>query len=97
MLRTKKLVIWSLGLMMLAVSATTLAAKKPNILVLWGDDVGVWNTSAYNRGGMGYKTPHIDSIATEGVRYLQICMHNNPARQVVRRSSSESSHSERGY
>jgi len=41
-------------------------AKKPNILVLFGDDIGYWNISAYNRGMMGYRTPNIDSIAKEG-------------------------------
>jgi arylsulfatase A-like enzyme len=40
--------------------------KKPNILIIWGDDIGLWNISAYNMGGMGYKTPNIDSIAKEG-------------------------------
>ena len=40
--------------------------EKPNILIIWGDDVGWFNTSAYNRGMMGYKTPNIDSIASEG-------------------------------
>ncbi|HVK16524.1 MAG TPA: arylsulfatase [Fimbriiglobus sp.] len=40
--------------------------KKPNILVIWGDDIGLWNISAYNRGMMGYRTPNIDRIAKEG-------------------------------
>ena len=40
--------------------------KKPNILVIWGDDIGQFNISAYNMGMMGYKTPNIDSIAKEG-------------------------------
>ena len=40
--------------------------KKPNILVIFGDDVGYWNVSKYNRGMMGYRTPQIDRIATEG-------------------------------
>jgi arylsulfatase len=40
--------------------------KKPNILVIWGDDIGYWNISAYNRGMMGYRTPNIDRIAREG-------------------------------
>jgi arylsulfatase A-like enzyme len=40
--------------------------KKPNILVIWGDDVGVHNISAYNHGIMGYRTPNIDRIAREG-------------------------------
>jgi arylsulfatase len=44
-------------------------AKKPNILVLWGDDVGYWNVSAYNQGMMGYKTPNIDRIAREGALF----------------------------
>ena len=39
---------------------------KPNILVIFGDDVGYWNISAYNRGMMGYRTPNIDRIAKEG-------------------------------
>jgi arylsulfatase len=40
--------------------------KKPNILIIWGDDIGVHNISAYNRGLMGYRTPNIDRIAREG-------------------------------
>jgi len=36
------------------------AAKKPNVLIIWGDDIGYWNVSAYNQGMMGYKTPNID-------------------------------------
>ena len=42
------------------------AGKKPNILVMFGDDIGYWNISAYNRGMMGYRTPNIDRIAKEG-------------------------------
>ncbi|MDH4040573.1 MAG: arylsulfatase [Gammaproteobacteria bacterium] len=42
------------------------AADKPNILVIWGDDIGQFNISAYNMGMMGYKTPNIDRIAAEG-------------------------------
>ena len=40
--------------------------KKPNILILWGDDIGWWNISYNNRGQMGYRTPNIDRIANEG-------------------------------
>ncbi|HZM69637.1 MAG TPA: arylsulfatase [Candidatus Cryosericum sp.] len=47
-------------------AAAQAAAKKPNILVLFGDDIGLWNVSAYNRGMMGYRTPNIDRIAREG-------------------------------
>ena len=43
--------------------------KKPNILVMFGDDVGYWNISAYNRGMMGFRTPNIDSLAKEGALF----------------------------
>src|SRR5687767_2380972 len=43
--------------------------KKPNILIIWGDDIGWFNVSAYNHGLMGYKTPNIDRIAREGGMY----------------------------
>jgi arylsulfatase len=43
--------------------------KKPNILVIWGDDIGQFNISAYNNGMMGYKTPNIDRIAKEGALF----------------------------
>jgi arylsulfatase len=42
---------------------------KPNILVLWGDDIGITNLSCYSDGIMGYRTPNIDRIADEGVRF----------------------------
>ncbi|HET6475129.1 MAG TPA: arylsulfatase [Thermoleophilia bacterium] len=42
---------------------------KPNILVLWGDDIGYWNISANNRGMMGYTTPNIDRLANEGIGF----------------------------
>lgn len=43
------------------------AAKKPNVVVIWGDDIGTENISYYNRGMMGYKTPNIDRVGKEGV------------------------------
>ena len=43
------------------------AADKPNILVIWGDDIGIWNISRYSMGQMGYHTPAIDRIANEGM------------------------------
>jgi arylsulfatase A-like enzyme len=43
--------------------------KKPNILVIWGDDIGIWNISHNNRGMMGYETPNIDRIAKEGLGF----------------------------
>src|SRR5262245_19786669 len=47
------------------------AQNKPNVLVIFGDDIGVANVSAYSGGLMGYETPNIDRIAKEGVRFLQ--------------------------
>jgi arylsulfatase A-like enzyme len=46
-----------------------LAADKPNILIIWGDDIGWFNVSAYNNGMMGYKTPNIDRIAKDGILF----------------------------
>jgi arylsulfatase len=46
-----------------------MAAKKPNILILWGDDIGYWNISAYSKGMMGYQTPNIDRVAAEGMTF----------------------------
>jgi arylsulfatase A-like enzyme len=46
-----------------------MATKKPNILILWGDDVGWWNISYNSRGQMGYRTPNIDRVANEGVAF----------------------------
>jgi arylsulfatase len=65
-----------LGAAMLFVTlsrATPVAAQqtqKPNILVIWGDDIGITNISAYSDGLMGYETPNIDRIAREGLRFL---------------------------
>ena len=42
---------------------------KPNILILWGDDIGWWNISYNNRGQMGYRTPNIDRIGNEGATF----------------------------
>jgi arylsulfatase A-like enzyme len=46
-----------------------MATTKPNILILWGDDIGWFNISAYNLGLMGYKTPNIDRLAKEGALF----------------------------
>jgi arylsulfatase A-like enzyme len=45
------------------------AQKKPNILVIWGDDIGQSNLSCYTHGLMGYCTPNIDRIAKEGMLF----------------------------
>jgi arylsulfatase len=50
-------------------AAGAFAADKPNIVVIWGDDIGWFNPSAYNDGMMGYKTPNIDRIANEGAKF----------------------------
>jgi len=42
---------------------------KPNILVIWGDDIGIWNLSCYSHGTMGYRAPNIDRIAKEGMMF----------------------------
>ena len=44
-------------------------AAKPNILIIWGDDIGWFNISANNNGIMGYRTPNIDRIAKEGANF----------------------------
>jgi arylsulfatase A-like enzyme len=51
--------------------AATASGKKPNILVIWGDDIGITNLSAYSNGLMGYETPNIDRIGREGIIFLQ--------------------------
>jgi arylsulfatase len=56
----------AVALISIAAMQTVFAADKPNILVIWGDDIGQFNISAYNMGMMGYKTPNIDRIAAEG-------------------------------
>ena len=60
----------------IAVSVWTLAGSlahaqgdKPNFLIIWGDDVGITNISAYSHGLMGYQTPNIDRIAEEGALF----------------------------
>jgi arylsulfatase len=47
---------------LLALSVSAHAQQKPNMLVIWGDDIGTWNISHNNRGMMGYKTPDIERI-----------------------------------
>ena len=62
-IKFKKLAL-GVGLLALAASAAaTTDTSKPNILAIWGDDIGPFNISAYNNGIMGYKTPNIDRIA----------------------------------
>ena len=48
------------------------ATSAPNILAIMGDDIGYWNLSTYNQGMMGYRTPNIDSIANEGIKFTDV-------------------------
>ena len=66
--RTQRL--WLLATVaILALSASAAAQDKPNILVIWGDDIGWFNVGAYNMGMMAYQTPNIDRIAKEGTLF----------------------------
>src|SRR6201991_4062341 len=49
---------------------TAPSGSKPNILIIWGDDIGIANISAYSNGLMGYETPNIDRIGREGIKFL---------------------------
>ncbi|MDC0948609.1 arylsulfatase [Gammaproteobacteria bacterium] len=61
---------WALLPVALAASAAGWGQEnKPNILVIWGDDIGMTNISAYSRGLMGYQTPNIDRVAKEGILF----------------------------
>ena len=73
---SKLLLALSLGFAAVAMPTQALA-KKPNILVMWGDDIGYWNMSAYNQGMMGYKTPNIDSIAKDGALFTDMYAQNS--------------------
>ena len=56
----------------LSVATANAQSEKPNIVVIWGDDIGESNISAYNFGLMGYKTPNIDRLAKEGVMFTDM-------------------------
>jgi arylsulfatase A-like enzyme len=51
------------------IACPVFAADKPNIVIIWGDDIGQSNISAYSHGLMGYKTPNIDRVAKEGMMF----------------------------
>src|SRR6187397_1658820 len=71
--------IFAASAMAVLVAAPTLshAQKKPNILVIFGDDVGQANLSTYTFGVVGYKTPHIDRIASEGMKFTDYYAENS--------------------
>ena len=64
-MRKYRLIIAHAMLLLIIVSVN--AQKKPNILIIFGDDIGQSNVSAYTMGLMGYQTPNIDRIAKEGM------------------------------
>ena len=66
-MRTKSFNWLFFGLVLAIFSTSVFGQDKPNILVIWGDDVGRSNISAYTMGMMGYQTPNIDRIASEGI------------------------------
>ena len=63
------LILLTISAFLLFSPAAKAESGKPNILVIWGDDIGYWNLSAYNQGMMGYRTPNIDRIAKEGALF----------------------------
>ena len=66
----RRIAVLTLGLLVAVVSVASAAnPKQPNILVIWGDDIGQFNVSAYNLGMMGYRTPNIDRIASQGALF----------------------------
>jgi Sulfatase len=58
-------------------SAASTGGKKPNILVIFGDDIGQTNLSAYSFGVMGYRTPNIDRLAKEGMMFTDYYAENS--------------------
>ena len=66
---SKHLMIATATALLLAGQAAA-QTERPNILVIWGDDVGMWNISAYHRGMMGGATPNIDRIAADGMLFM---------------------------
>ena len=80
-------VVASLSVFVLGNVPAWAKTKKPNILIIWGDDIGPFNISAYNMGMMGYRTPNIDRIANEGIIFTdaygdQSCTYNLNLRDI---------------
>jgi arylsulfatase A-like enzyme len=65
----RTMVVWIALVLSAGLATAQTHGKQPNILIIWGDDIGYWNISAYNQGMMGYKTPNIDRIAKEGALF----------------------------
>jgi arylsulfatase A-like enzyme len=58
--------------LMAALPAGAQTTQKPNIVIIWGDDIGISNVSAYSQGLMGYQTPNIDRLANEGMKFTDL-------------------------
>ncbi len=72
-MRTKTLIMLAVIVVGMAfIACPTFAADKPNIVVIWGDDIGQSDISAYSHGLMGFKTPNIDRVAKEGMMFTDI-------------------------
>ena len=73
MRKTRNLLFGSLAALaaatIICAPANAQQPRKPNIVIIWGDDIGQSNVSAYSRGMMGYQTPNIDRVANEGVMF----------------------------
>src|SRR6266581_3723243 len=70
--RFTTVVVFALAALLSALSGVALAqapAKQPNILVIMGDDIGMWNIGAYHRGMMAGRTPNLDKLAAEGMLF----------------------------
>ncbi len=65
----RTLIVIALSAALYTPNAAAQTAKKPNIVIIWGDDIGQSNVSAYSDGLMGYRTPNIDRIAREGMKF----------------------------
>lgn len=68
-MRMKHVLCAATALALFSWAGNVAAAEKPNILVIWGDDIGQSNISAYTNGMMGYKTPNIDRVSEEGMTF----------------------------
>ncbi len=66
---TMKITVMVTSALLIFSGSLALAAEKPNILVIWGDDIGVSNISAYTFGMVGYQTPNIDRVGNEGMKF----------------------------
>lgn len=77
MMQFKSGFILSLCLLLCGLQSISARADtdRPNILIIWGDDIGMWNISAYHRGMMGGSTPNIDRIAREGMIFMDHYAH----------------------